>query len=71
LKEKKEKDFVMMWVSPEFKKKMHIERAEKGYPSIIAYTKSLSQKPVMFEKTIVTGKKYKKNEKKQKKFSFF
>jgi len=66
------KSCTMMWVDPEFKKKMHIERAEKGYQSIIEYTKSLSNKTIMFEQqTPETKKKYKNVKKEKKPFSFF
>ncbi len=66
------KSCTMMWVDPEFKKKMHIERAEKGYQSIIEYTKSLSNKTVMFEQQPKETKtKYKNVKQKKQPFSFF
>jgi len=67
----KEKGCTMMWVDPEFKKKMHIERAEKGYKSIIEYTKSLSNKTIMFEQQNNEKKKYKNVKKNKQAFTFF
>ena len=58
-----------MWVHPEFKKKMHVERAIKGYSSILEYTRALSDEKFMFEEQ--KKENVKKNPKKQKPFSFF